>query len=246
MNILFTNDDGYTALGINTLFEVFAHKHNCYMIAPHCQRSACSNAINIESPIKLHMHDKRHFSLEGYPADCANISFYGNVIPKVDLVISGINHGPNMGDDIYYSGTLAGARTSYVHGLSAIAVSYNSFTDYPYMEDAANFMLNLIEDFNFDRQVFLNVNYPHLSKEKIRGIKYTTLGRRKYVDSYKMDNDEGNVKTFSLSGIVDNIHKDGSDVTEVFNGYISITPLHLDTTDYTYLKILQNNTDKKL
>ena len=140
MKIILTNDDGIEALGINSLFETLSKKHEVYMIAPDRQRSACSNAITIHDTVKLKKTDTRKYSLSGFPADCVNFGLCSGIFPEPDLVISGINHGPNMGDDIYFSGTVAGARAGYIHFRSAIAASYESFTDFSLISNASEFI----------------------------------------------------------------------------------------------------------
>jgi len=237
MRILITNDDGYRAEGINTLFRVLSERHEVVMIAPDGERSACSNAITITSNLRLRCHGEGIWSVSGYPADCTNIGLHGTVAPKADLVISGINHGPNMGDDIYYSGTVAGARAAFIQGTRAIAVSYDSFESYAYLEDAARFVMALAEEkCATEERFFLNVNYPDLPKEKIAGVCYTTLGRRRYIDAYHVLERDGHDTHLKLHGTVDSFDRAGSDVTEIKSGHITVTPLTLDTTDYPYLE----------
>ena len=241
MKVILTNDDGIDALGINSLFETLSKNHEVYMIAPDRQRSACSNAITIHGTVKLKKTDSRKYSLSGFPADCVNFGLCSGIFPEPDLVISGINHGPNMGDDIYFSGTVAGARAGYIHFRSAIAASYESFTDFSLISDASEFIREFAEEKvrNENSNFFFNINYPSIDKNEIKGIKLTQLGKRKYVDRYDFVLENSEFKEYRLEGIVDSIHKEGSDVTELSNGYISITPLHLDTTDYAYFKRAQ-------
>ncbi|MBP9022496.1 MAG: 5'/3'-nucleotidase SurE [Spirochaetes bacterium] len=238
MKIIITNDDGIEALGINSLFEILSKKHEVYMIAPDRQRSACSNAITIHGTVKLKKTDSRKYSLSGFPADCVNFGLCSGMFPEPDIVISGINHGPNMGDDIYFSGTVAGARAGYIHFRSAIAASFESFTDFSLISDASEFVRDFAEEkFKSESSnFFFNINYPSIKKESIKGTKLTHLGKRKYVDRYDFVLENSKFSEYRLEGVVDSIHKDGSDVTELSNGYISITPLHLDTTDYAYFK----------
>ena len=238
MVVLVTNDDGIDAEGINLLFEALSSRHDVYMIAPNKQRSACSNAITMHSSLKLKKHDSRRYSCDGFPADCTNLGLYGNIIPKPDLVVSGINHGANMGDDVFYSGTVAGARSAYIHGVNSIAVSYDSFFNYDYLNDAAAFAAEVADKMcGSHKRFFININYPNLSRMKIAGIKYASLGRRKYVDGYKMNESSGEI-IMTLDGYVDSYEKEGTDVTEIKKGFIVISPLGLDNTDYIMLEHL--------
>src|SRR5208337_1483348 len=135
MRILLTNDDGVNAEGILTLFRVLSQFHDTYIIAPDRERSACSNIFTMREEVKVQRIDRNIFSINGYPADCVSLGLHSDLIPGIDLVISGINHGPNLGDDIHFSGTVAGARTAFIFGKPAIAVSIDSFhAPSPYLE----------------------------------------------------------------------------------------------------------------
>lgn len=242
MNILLTNDDGVSAAGLNTLYQALLERHTVYIIAPHREKSACSNAITVRHPLKMETLAENRFAVHGYPADCVNIGLHGNIIPEVDLVISGINNGPNLGDDVTFSGTVAGARTAFVFGYSSIAMSIDCMGSSDYFGDAAQFILNFIEDFKLFTQehpVFLNINYPDLPQNEIRGVRYTTLGKRIYQDSYRVMEESETERTLQLSGTISSLDREGSDLNEVRRGYISITPLTLDSTDHFYLEKLK-------
>lgn len=240
MNILLTNDDGVNAEGINTLYSIFSEKHNVYIIAPIEEKSGSSTAITFADNLKIIHISENIYGLHGYPADCVNIGLRGEMIPKPDLVISGINNGPNLGDDVYFSGTVGGARVAYIYGISGIAISINYKGGSKYYIDAARFLLNYIAKANLfsDSTCFLNINYPDLPESKILGVKYSQLGRRKYTDKYRMTgkkNKEINMEYIKGIGISDS---KTSDITEVNKGYITITPLSLDCTDYAVLQNL--------
>jgi 5'-nucleotidase len=245
MNILITNDDGIKAKGLNILYRVLAKDHNVFAIAPDQERSACSNAITIRSSLKLKKISSRKYSLSGLPADCVGIGLHAKLIPEIDLVVSGINHGPNLGDDIFFSGTVAGARTAYIFGTNSLAFSINNFEENSlYLEDAATFLLEFISKKKKqikEEQIFFNINYPDLPKNKIKGSKYTFLGKRIYQDFYKKSNLNKKEKEMDLqlTGNVDSVASSGSDSTELKNNYISITPLTIDCTDFVYLDNLK-------
>ena len=146
MHILLTNDDGIYAGGINLLYKYLSQKHDVYVIAPNEEKSGCSNAITMKSELKIETLSENKFAVNGFTADCVNIGLKGNLIPKVELVISGINHGPNCGDDVYFSGTVAGARVGHIYGISSIAISLDSYNESTNLSDASEFLLNYIDN----------------------------------------------------------------------------------------------------
>ena len=239
MRILLTNDDGINAQGINSLYKHLTSEHEVYVIAPIEEKSGCSSAITMYEHIKIENTAPDKFAVHGFTADCVNIGLKGNLIPEIDLVISGINHGPNCGDDTYFSGTVAGARVGYIYGLSSIAVSIDCYgEDSQNIDDTSKFLLDYIKELdilNLKNPVFLNINYPDITSNEICGVKYTCLGKRHYHDSYKiLHKDKNEIKLQFNGGITENENK-GSDITELKKGYITITPLTLDCTDYRVL-----------
>ena len=242
MKILITNDDGYNAEGITALYNVLSQKHEAYIIAPDRERSACSNIFTVRDRVEVNRIDERIFSISGYPADCVSIGLHSDIIPEVDMVISGINHGPNLGDDIHFSGTVAGARTAYIFGKPGIAFSIDSFhRPSSYFYEASEFLLDYIDTKLTEKFFFYNINYPELSREQIKGIRYTFLSRRYYKDSYKKEQTEDtNIFGVSLVGQIDSEMKPGCDSREMANGFISITPISIDSTDYKSLEELIN------
>lgn len=239
MNILITNDDGVHAEGIQTLADALSEKYEVYIIAPNAEKSACSNAITVRRAVKIKKIREKVFSIDGYPADCVNIGLHGNVIPPVDLVVSGINHGPNLGDDIHFSGTVAGARTALVFGLTGIGVSLDCVGSSLYFADAARFVAEFIgrhEEELCSNPAFLNINYPDIEKSECSGVRYAGLGKREYRDSYRVLEDADGEMSLQLIGTIHSDSEEGTDIEAVKNGYISITPLKLDSTDYDAVK----------
>lgn len=240
MKILLTNDDGIEAQGINVLFEVLSKKYVVYLIAPESERSACSNAITIRKDLNLKKYDDYRFSVSGFPADCVNLGINGEVIPPVDLVVSGINHGPNLGDDIFFSGTVAGARTAFIFGKTGISVSIDSYhKPTENFIHTSNFISDFIASIQHDIQenpMLFNINYPDLDKNQIKGVKYTTVGKRIYNDKFEKSYDTPDHVVLKTHGTIGQVVNPGSDVTELKKGFISITPLNLDCTNYSYLK----------
>ena len=243
MNILLTNDDGIFAQGINSLYQVLSKNHAVYMIAPKEEKSGCSSAITLREPLKVENISRNKFAVSGFPVDCVNIGLNGNIIPKTDLVISGINNGPNLGDDVYFSGTVAGARAAFIFGISGISISIDCNGNSDYFYDAAEFLLDFIDNLKElaeESVVCFNINYPDISRDKINGVKYTFLGRREYNDMYKVLHQSDYHMSLQLHGTITSDENAGSDITEVEKGHISITPITLDSTDYVFLKKLTN------
>jgi 5'-nucleotidase len=240
MKILLTNDDGIHSQGINALYKVLTKKHSVYIFAPTKEKSGCSSALSIIELIKIIEMHKNIFAVEGFTADCVNIGLQGELIPKVDLVISGINHGLNLGDDIYFSGTVAGARVAYIQNISGIAVSLDCRKESRHFTDASRFVLDYIEQINqkINNPFLLNINYPNLPANKIQGIRYSSLGRRRYNDSYKIISKENSELNIQFIPEIGSIKRGGSDISDLENGYIAITPLTLDCTDYSLMDIL--------
>ncbi|MFC1670092.1 5'/3'-nucleotidase SurE [Spirochaetota bacterium] len=240
MNVLLTNDDGISAEGINVLYEVFSKYHNVYMIAPDSEQSACSNAFSIRSEVAIKRVSEKKFSLSGFPADCVVVGLNSNIIPRVDIVISGINHGPNLGVDQFFSGTVGGARTAFISGKTGVAISIDSYHEVSeFLSEAANFLLKFVEEMENKingEQLFFNINYPNVPKEKIKGVKYTYSGKRTYNDKYEVIKDNGEEIILLQSGKIGGLPLEGSDFEVLQNNYISITPLTIDCTDFAYLK----------
>ena len=239
MRILLTNDDGFDAQGLRTLFEVFSGYHETYVIAPDRERSACSNQFTIRTPITVTRRSEREYSINGYPADCVSIGLNTDLVPDIDLVVSGINHGPNLGDDVFFSGTVGGARTAVIFGRPGIALSMDCYhRTSRYFSDAAEFTIGLIREIE-ERGTypyFLNINYPDLPRSGIEGVKYVFTGKRYYRDRYDVVEKGDGIMDLHLSGEIESLYCDGCDMAALRQGYIAVTPLSIDSTDYAYLQ----------
>ncbi len=242
MKILITNDDGINAEGLKILAEVLSAKYDVYVVAPDQERSACSNAITVRDEIKVKKITDRSYAVSGFPADCVNVGFHSGIIPVVDVVVSGINHGANLGDDLVFSGTVAGARTAYIYGKTGIAVSVDSYhmtSEYfrEHAEFISDFIAEIKNEINTEPHLF-NINFPNISKEKIKGVIYTFSGRRKYTDSFIKNKGEDGDLLLRLDGKIESQLEAGSDTRAVADGYISINPMTIccDNTDYLQKK----------
>jgi 5'-nucleotidase len=240
MRILITNDDGIEAKGLKVLAEVLSENHDVYVVAPDQERSACSNAITVRDEIKVKKINERSFTVSGFPADCVNVGFHSGIIPEIDVVVSGINHGANLGDDLVFSGTVAGARTAYIYGKTGIAVSVDSYhmvSDYfrEHAEFISDFINEIAEDINAEPHLF-NINFPNISRDKIKGTVYTYSGRRKYMDSFIKNKGPGDDLFLRLDGKIESHLEEGSDTKAVADGFISINPLTISCDNADYLK----------
>ncbi len=237
MNILITNDDGFDFPGITILQKKLSTLWKTIIIAPKKESSGTGQAITLFEPIRVSKVSDLVYSVEGYPSDCVNIGLSSNLYPeKIDLVVSGINKGVNMGADIWYSGTVAGARHAFIHGCSGLAVSCgHSRLDDDY-DKVADFTLNFIQKYILSAKspTFFNINYP--TQRDVKGLQWSYLGRRTYKDTYILDKSQGNESLYQFKCLeLGYLPQKGSDFDVYNKGYISATPLYLDATDYEKL-----------
>jgi 5'-nucleotidase len=230
MKILISNDDGFRANGINFLREELAKKNHVVTIAPNQERSSCGHGITLGEPIRVEKISEDIYSCSGYPADCILIGV-GNICKdnKPDLVVSGINHGANLGQDRYYSGTIAAAREAAFRGIPSIAVSLvtQNIKDLEHFETAAEFVAKLVDQ-NIQELIpknsVLNINVPNLPAAEIGGFKYTSLGFQNYSEEV-IERIDGRGKTYYWVGGTYRGYEqiEGSDCVEVYKGFISVS-----------------------
>lgn len=235
MRILVSNDDGVTAPGIRILANELATIAEIDVVAPDRNRSGASNSLTLTRPLTVKQMENGYYSVEGTPTDCVHIALTGFFDYMADMVVSGINDGANLGDDILYSGTVAAAMEGRYLGLPAIAVSLVANNSYHY-ETAAKIAKQLVLKLSKTRlpsQTILNVNVPNLPLDQIRGIQVTRLGTR--------HSSEPTVKEFDPRGRPiywvgppgeEADAGPGTDFHAINSGYVSVTPLHLDMTHY--------------
>ncbi|MCX7971092.1 MAG: 5'/3'-nucleotidase SurE [Negativicutes bacterium] len=250
MHILLCNDDGISAPGIAALWEALLPlAEKITVFAPDSERSAAGHALTISRPltarrVTVSANDKIvAYAVNGTPADCVKVAVEGMGI-RPDLVISGINNGPNVGHDTLYSGTVAAAREGALLGMPAIAVSLAFFDresrwrDYrPAGEFAARVAEKLAEE-RLPAGVVLNINVPDVAEKCLRGIRFPRVGELGYTEPLEPAGDDGH--TFQICGrAFDRGNNPDNDVTAVMNGYISITPLTVNQTDYAFLNELR-------
>ncbi|WP_026896045.1 5'/3'-nucleotidase SurE [Clostridiisalibacter paucivorans] len=249
MNILISNDDGINAIGIKLLAEELTKLGHVTVVAPDRERSATGHAITIHNPLRVEKIENYYkqinaWSVNGTPGDCVKIAVESILNQKPDLVVSGINNGPNLGSDVLYSGTVSAAMEGSIQGIPSIAISLADFGDKMNYEGAAKYsckLVNIIMKKLKNNKGLFNVNVPSASMEDIKGIKFTHLGIRKYEDNYVKRQDPMGRNYYWLSGrLVKTENKEESDIGAIEKNFISITPLHYDLTDYDFLKKLNN------
>ena len=239
MKILISNDDGYQAAGIKTLIDELKIIADLIVIAPDRNRSGSSSSLTLDKAVKVTKVDKNVYYIDGTPTDCVHIALTGliNFIP--DLVVSGINHGPNMGDDTIYSGTVAAAMEGYLLNIPSFAVSMGN--DNPKnFTTAAKVTVDLIKLYNKKKiaTTLLNINVPDVPYNDLKGIEITRLGKRHAAEP-AIKGESRNKETFFWIGAAGepNDGGPGTDFNAVKNKIVSITPIHGDLTDH---KNMQN------
>ena len=239
MNVMLSNDDGYYSEGIQTLYETLKGSHRLMILAPHTNQSGTSSSLTLRRPIRLHSPAVESYYIEGTPADCVLIGInelFKNRNPE--FVISGINNGANLGDDVIYSGTVAGAAQACMLGLPSFAISLAGAMPRNFKTAAsiAQKMLALFEYNSIPDNVFLNINIPDLSEEKILGYKITRLGSRQKGSGIIKDHDPyGNIIYWLGPSEPASDSTYGTDFWAIDNGYVSITPLSNDHTSFQHI-----------
>ena len=242
MRILLTNDDGVTSEGLLALHTALAPDHEVVIIAPDRNWSISGHNRTMDRPIRVNevqlSDGTRAYSTDGSPADCVALAALGFLPEKPELVISGINHGYNLADDITYSGTVAAALEGIISEIPAIAVSADVHPIWP-VEVAAGAVARLVEQVaqrGLESDILLNVNVPSLPYEEIKGVQITRLGHRVYQDKLIERLDPRGRKYYWMGGTeVLSRHEEGTDATACEHGFVSITPIHLDLTNHRLL-----------
>jgi len=254
LNVLLTNDDGIEAEGLQRMRRALAELEGVRLavIAPDGNRSAMARSITTRRPLWVaefpFPDGSVGYATDGTPVDCVRLASLGLITDfKVDLVVSGINHGANLGDDITYSGTVAAALEGVVLALPAIAVSQQSGAralDYRFdggfaFDTAARFVARLverIEDVPLPPRTLLNVNVP---AGEPQGVEVTRLGKRIYRDELKLEHEEEHRRRYWVYGADPGYHDEpGTDLAAVAAGRIAVTPIHFDLTDRPSLEAL--------
>lgn len=243
MHILLSNDDGVFAQGLAALYQALSVDHQVTVIAPDRNCSGASNSLTLTNPLRVTKHDNGFYSVNGTPTDCVHIGINQLCQVKPDIVVSGINHGANLGDDVIYSGTVAAATEGRHMGLPAVAVSladYNS-QDFSVAASVAATIIGQLAKHPLPNDQILNVNVPPVTKQQIKGIKTTRCGKRHQAETM--------VKTFDPHGreiywygpvgeVKDNTAD--TDFAAIEQNFVSVTPLTVDMTAYKTINELEN------
>lgn len=240
--ILVTNDDGVHAPGIIALSRAMKELGDTYIVAPDRERSAAGHSLTLHRPLKAEEIREHVFSVNGTPTDCVTLGINKLLPVKPDLVVSGINRGANLGDDITYSGTVAAAIEGTIFGVPSVAFSIISDKYYHY-ETATYFaekIISYVLEHSLPYDTLLNVNFPNTRKEAVKGIKLTRQGKRIYENSIQETSNPWGEKYFWIGGgRTFWEHGDEADMEAVQNNYVSITPIHLDLTNHSALTFLR-------
>jgi len=235
MKILISNDDGFLAPGINMLAKVLKEIGEVTVVAPDRNRSGASNSLTLDNPLRMTTAENGFINVNGTPTDCVHLAVTGLLKEMPDIVVSGINEGSNLSDDVLYSGTVAAATEGRFLGLSSIAVSLAG-PKCQYYSTAAQVAKQLVLKLSKDplpKDTILNVNVPDLPLEEIRGFQVTRLGTRHVAEPTIKAVDPRGRKIYWIGqpGPEEDAGP-GTDFYAVNMGYVSITPLHLDLTHY--------------
>ena len=246
MRILLTNDDGIGAPGLDAAWRALKTIGEVFVCVPDRPRSACSHQITMHKPLRantVETADGLAFTSNGTPADCVPLALLQLMSAPPDVVVSGINLGPNLGDDVHYSGTVAGAMEGVLNGFPALAISLADWQDANF-QSAADFLQRFVPQIprlQLARDVFLNVNVPNLAPQEIRGTRVTSQGSRRYKGDISR-HEAPQVGTYYWRGgeLIDRSETDDTDILAVKEGFISVTPLHVDLTNRDSMAELRN------
>jgi len=236
MRILISNDDGYLASGLTALHGAIAPAAESFVIAPDRNRSGASNSLTLTRPLRVHTAPNGFLYLDGTPTDCVHVGLTGLMDPEPDMVIAGINHGANLGDDVIYSGTVAAAMEGRCLGFPAVAVSLVGSNPH-HFESAAQVALLLLQRLQrtpLPPDSIINVNVPDLPIEEIKGFQATRLGCRHKSEPVVRTKDPNGRDIFWVGSAGEEQDcGEGTDFFAVREGFVSVTPLQIDLTRHS-------------
>jgi 5'-nucleotidase len=241
--ILVTNDDGVHSPGIIALYRAMKELGEAYIVAPDRERSAAGHSLTMHRPLRAEEIRERVFSLNGTPTDCVTIGINKLLPEKPALVVSGINRGANLGDDITYSGTVSAAVEGTIFGIPSLAFSLIAGRHY-HFETASACALKIAAyalGHSLPYDTLLNVNIPNVPREDIMGVKFTRQGKRVYDGSIQETFDPWGQKHYWIGGGQPYWERgEDMDIEAVQANYISVTPIHLDLTNYNALSYFKS------
>jgi 5'-nucleotidase len=234
LTILVTNDDGIDSPGVQLLAETLKPLGRVYVVAPDKECSAMAHSLTLHRPLRVDKVREGYFAVDGTPADCVNLAICHILPERPNMIASGINRGGNMGEDITYSGTVSAAFEGAFYGIPSFAISLVSKDDFKF-RTAASFALRIarfILQNGLPKDTFLNINVPNLDEDGVKSYMITKQGRRVYGDAVVEEVDPDGQKYYWIRGHRGLESMKGTDFEAVSKHFISITPLHLDLTDY--------------
>ncbi|MGH9889677.1 MAG: 5'/3'-nucleotidase SurE [bacterium] len=244
MRLLITNDDGILAHGIECLIAAAEPLGDVTVVAPDREQSATSHSLTIHHPLRPVSRGERRWQVDGTPTDCVMLAIEALMPERPDFVLSGINHGHNMGEDVLYSGTVAAAMEGLALGVPAIAISFagggDIRSDVHHLREQVKVLTPLLKHITslpgFPADTLLNVNLPPVSADEVRGVKLTRLGRRVYSQSVAPMKDPWGRPIYWIGGgEISWSGEPDSDFRAIEERYVSVTPLHLDLTHFSVL-----------
>ncbi|GAW94231.1 5'/3'-nucleotidase SurE [Calderihabitans maritimus] len=245
MRILLTNDDGIWAEGINQLRRSLEEIAEVWVVAPDRERSATGHGITVHKPLRVEEinfpdSSSRGWAVTGTPADCVKLALEALLEDTPEMVVSGINWGANLGTDVLYSGTVSAAFEGVLAGIPSVAVSLTTESKEPHFEFAARFTRQLclrLAERRLNPDTLLNVNIPDLPPSKIKGVKITKLGVRRYKNAVEKRKDPRGRAYYWLAGEANDVLSDSdTDIAAIKENFISVTPVHFDLTNYAILE----------
>ena len=251
MRILISNDDGYFAPGIGALADALRQRATVTVVAPERDRSGASNSLTLDRPLSLKRLGEGFYHVNGTPTDCVHLAVTGMFDELPDMVVSGINHGANMGDDTLYSGTVAAATEGFLLGVPAIAISLasSSATDFTAAARVADVLVERMRRQPFAQPVLLNVNVPDRPFDEIRGFRVTRLGKRLYRDELKkvekeVDDGRTHYRIYGYEPGMDD--QPDTDIGAIARNRLTVTPLSLDWTHHDKIEGLRSRDFERL
>jgi len=233
MKILVSNDDGYLATGINALTAALSEVADVVVVAPDRNRSAASNSLTLSTPLRVEQYGENRYKVDGTPSDCVHLALTGFLDYEPDLVVSGINHGANLGDDVIYSGTVAAAMEGRFLGLPTIAVSLvgHNLTHFDTAARVATSLVRKLDRSSLSSDTVLNVNVPDVPFEALKGLRAARLGFRHKAEQVVRDKDPYGRPIYWVGPAGRGQDAgEGTDFHAIELGFVSVTPLRVDLT----------------
>jgi 5'-nucleotidase len=243
MNILVTNDDGILAPGLALLADVCRQVGTVTVVAPDREQSGTSHSLTLHRPLRPARRPDGAWQVDGTPTDCVMLAVQALMPERPDFVFSGVNHGPNMGEDVFYSGTVAAAMEAVTLGVPGIGMSFSG--NQPEMLGTYRpLLVQLVQRItsvpSFPELMLLNINLPAVPASEVLGIRVTKLGSRFFSESLTRMKDPWGREIFWIGGgTITWTGTENSDHLAVAGGYISVTPLHMDLTNYSLLETVK-------